>query len=189
MMLWEAAFHAPRNIRIATSGAPKFMAMRRSCSPASSPRKSRTKGANDSKPVASSSCRSLTDMALVLVPDTVGFEVFDWLSTVVFDSIDGVLVRRAIPVGVPGHFFLRQLALFQERLGRFQERFRLINLLGRIVVPGVGLGLADLTPAPHLGQVPNGVAVERVVRLVTEEDVEVRHLPLVGLLEEEGARH
>ena len=85
-------------------------------------------------------------------------------------------VGGAIAVGVPGHVLLLQLAFRRPaasppagrcRAGRPSSRSRGTS--------SSGLRLRDLAPAAHLRQVPDGVAVVGIGRVVAEEHVEVGH--------------
>src|SRR5690606_1791152 len=66
---------------------------------------------------------------------------------------------------------------------------RAVDRAGDLVVPAVGLVLGDLPPAAHLGEVPDGVRVVGIGRVVAVEDVEVGDCALVALLVLEGAGH
>ena len=65
------------------------------------------------------------------------------------------------------------MPVFNQQLGGLQVNVWLIDAFGGVQIPGVGLGIRDLAPTAHLGQCPDGVGIEGVSGVFTEEDVEI----------------
>ena len=126
----------------------------------------------------------------IFVPDCMCLEIFERLLAVVFDSVDEVRGHGLVSIEIIGGNLIGSEGAFgDEHPGSLHIDVGEVNALGDFVIPGSRLGLGDLTPPSHLGEEPNTVGVVRVAGLVFEEDVEVRHLALVGLLEEEVSGH
>src|SRR5262249_22038534 len=153
---------------------------------------SRTTGTNSSSPTLSSTAmvRALvitTESCQSLESDRERVEIRAGLAAVVRDSVDEARVGRAVAVGL-GDVGRLEAAFGDQALRRAPDLGLVDRADGR-VVPGVGLRLRDLTPAPHLSQEPDSVAVVRVSREMPEEHVEVGQRPAIASLELERAGH
>ena len=134
-------------------------------------------------------CHERRGLRGILVSDFEAVDVADGLASVVRVAVDEVAGDGLVAIGIPGDILFGDLPFFEEELGCLKINLGLVNFLGGVEIPFLGLGFRDLTPAAHLREEPDSVGIPRVGALVFEEDIELGHLALVRFLEEEKAGH
>jgi hypothetical protein len=67
--------------------------------------------------------------------------------------------RRAVAIRIEAELLHCGLALGNQRPGGQFANIGAVNRLGDLIKSGIRLGLADLTPAAHLGQIPHRIRV------------------------------
>src|SRR5262249_48601024 len=94
-------------------------------------------------------------LLIALEPDRELREIVVGFAAVVLDAVDELLRGRAVTIGVPRKVLLLRLAFGDEELRGLQIDVRAIHTLRDILVPGVRLAFRNLSPAPHLREVPD----------------------------------